>query len=49
MQDIEFQVIRQDVAERFCNLAANGEGSHCPSRVIRYRMEMTALFAFLKA
>jgi hypothetical protein len=43
MQDIEFQVISQEVAERFCNLALNGEGSQCPNRVIHVVSTMPAL------
>ena len=33
MQDIELARISQEVAERFYNLVAVGEGGRCPSRV----------------
>ena len=34
MQDIELARISQEVAERFYNLVAVGEGGRCPSRVM---------------
>jgi hypothetical protein len=34
LQDIELAQISQEVAERFYNLLAVGEGGRCPSRVL---------------